>query len=136
MTREIKFRAWLKTNKIMTEIDKIDFINNEVAFGFYEGSIDAVELMQYTGLKDKNGKEVYEGDLFYYTCPRECLERLCKITYCPDKMGIEVVQICENEEEPIWAFVDGWETYETAKYLTTIEIIGNIYENPELLEDK
>jgi len=60
MTREIKFRAWLKTNKIMTEIDKIDFINNEVAFGFYEGSIDAVELMQYTGLKDKNGKEIYE----------------------------------------------------------------------------
>jgi len=65
--REIKFRAWYKENKIM--IDN-DFINKEASFFFLYDEINQewlrekdIILMQYTGLKDKNGKEIYSSDI-------------------------------------------------------------------------
>lgn len=135
--RKIKFRIFL---------DKMVYFGfKDIESGFLNTVLGKVciecdeidhKIMQYTSLEDKNGKEIYEGDLFYYTCDSDNLQRLCKVIYCPDKMGFDVVQIYENREEILAAFVDGWECYETPKYLRLIEIIGNIYENPELIKEE
>jgi uncharacterized phage protein (TIGR01671 family) len=77
-------------------------------------------LMQYTGLKDKNGKEIYEGDVI--------VTRLNS----PDN----------NEESLVVEFADGSfklkkeNTYYYFPFLLNVEVIGNIYENPELLDNK
>lgn len=69
MNREIKFRAFLKSNQLMYDVLTLDIIDNKVLINNEEKQLRGyvkyqdVELMQYTGLKDKNGKEIYEGDI-------------------------------------------------------------------------
>jgi uncharacterized phage protein (TIGR01671 family) len=110
MTRPIKFRAWDKEDKEM------------YAFDLYEALIDGVDsyseewpVMQYTGLKDRHGKEIYEGDIVHV---RE-----------KDFMGEEYgydqkVEMANGCWRPTMMFIVG----------NQVEIIGNIYSNPELLK--
>lgn len=113
--REIKFRAWDKKNKKML-IDFISIFNDTCEFDAHCDEED-LELMQYTGLKDKNGKgkEIYEGDLV------KSDEWVFEVVW--DEAGAWKYELRSNNWSPKMGVV-----------LTIAEVIGNIYENPELLK--
>lgn len=118
-----KFRAWLKNENKMMEVRVIDW-NNEVVDLFnphIEIPLDKIELMQSTGLHDKNGKEVFVGDIIKCTrgCPHEVyLEKEYGGTYIG---GMPAIYLKGIREGYAWT--------------GTEEILGNIYENPELLNE-
>jgi uncharacterized phage protein (TIGR01671 family) len=118
--REIKFRAWDRKNKKFIknniDYDKCEYYGN-IFVCFKCALSDCLEdyiLMQYTGLKDKNGKEIYEGDILEL--------KNAKISFIPRVI-----------------FVMAWDDTRTGWTLYSpkdeFEVIGNIYENPELLKE-
>lgn len=122
-----KFRAWLKKEQKMDNyIDHISWLEDElycIGDGItYMVSAEDLVLMQSTGLKDKNGKEVFVGDIIKCTrgCPHEVyLEKEYGGTYIGGMPAIYLKGLLSGY---------AWTEHE--------EIIGNIYENPELLEEK
>lgn len=119
--REIKFRAWDKKSKQFSHITARGgaFLYNNLILG---GDIKEMELMQFTGLKDKNGKEIYEGDVVEW-----------KPTVLDRKMRGKVIW---HEQSGAWFVLDDLGVYNHLGLLLNIktEIIGNIYENPELIK--
>ncbi|MMZ58247.1 YopX protein [compost metagenome] len=125
MSRPIKFRAWDVFAKEMDYEVTIDPDGKVAAFNPLDGqyvrgfSEDEKVLMQYTGLKDRNGKEIYEGDILR------------------DDRGIGEVEWVQEHcaymiftKEPSFYY-----HMESDGVLKNTEIIGNIYENTSLLED-
>jgi len=120
--RELKFRAWDKSvehlYEVQTLIDGGDAIGRYVLNGemrYIHLCADEIIVEQYTGLKDKNGKEIYEGDVL-------------ESTWNGDKAVV------------VWNNVEGeWEHYADfnaySKYGGSV-VIGNIHENPELLGEE
>ena len=119
-----KYRAWDKETKTMNGMAEIyRNRNQEIELRPRDENII---LMQSTGLKDKNGKEIFEGEIIRY--------------------NIDVVDIKRHQTLGFYTVLDGREGFfgdgmsiddfeEDAKeFSKTAEIIGNIYENPELLE--
>lgn len=120
LEREIRFRAWDKFKEIP---DMVYFDLDMLQEGktMLIGSIVDADVMQYTGLKDKNGKEIYEGDVI------------------KDWEEIDLYKVIWNK---VWACFDlervtrNNDTEQEIDDTYNCEIIGNIYENPELLKIK
>lgn len=138
MSREIKFRAWIKKGceSKMGEVTSINldegYINYIVCNEQNEIEIiglaylDEYILLQYTGLKDKNGKEIYEGDILKYNFPYDGkLKHTSPVTYLETQASFGVIDFYGNNI-PLYDIPAN----------NCFEIIGNIYENPEFLEEK
>ena len=124
--REIKFRAWY--NNTMWEMggSGITFLH---AFfrALTEGGTKVSDgtLMQYTGLKDKNGKEIYEGDIISYPLAGD---NKLVIEFAISKQGECFGQGSYGESIRSGFYIDGY-----YGNIEEAEIIGNKYEHPELL---
>lgn len=125
----LRFRAWHKTWEEMGKVKRIRFDDDgNVSTVLFKGKdfgsntkIDEIELMQSTGLKDKNGKEIFEKDIVDF------------------KGRKAIVKWHGSYASFIYEFVDELQNRTTewqSLYLSYyhFEIIGNVYENPELLE--
>lgn len=127
--REIKFRAWDKLLQCYTRGSMGLFINSKGEITFDAGT--RYIFQQYTGLKDKNGKEIFEGDWV-----RTANDSICSVVF-GDYYNDECEEECENKCHGIgFYFKDKGGYYllrEAVKGSNGYEVIGNIYENPELL---
>lgn len=116
-----KFRAYHKELKVMYEVLAIDLFNKAVTVKFDKEhyriySFDDIILMQSTGLKDKNGVEVFDGDIMFYE--QDCYQYTL-VKYDKDKLAFVLYDGCERLYHELWE---------------PGEVIGNIHENPELIE--
>lgn len=129
--REIKFRAW----------DNVDYISSPFTLSDLQGGkmqfTSDVQIMQYTGLKDKNGKEIYEGDVLRYPAKDEW-----------EKINYSCYEVFFHDGDANLDFNIGYTMYRMYNHgsvcggytpsfkpntVASMEVIGNIYENPELL---
>ena len=140
--REIKFRAWDLKTKTMHTVENINFCGRETVTVQYNPikkiSLDSVYLMQYIGVQDKNGVEIYEGDVIHwdpvrpvesYTPTYAKTKRLddyiiqwnaarCEFWAEPGELGHAYMNISQSDLSMNW------------------KVIGNIYENPELVNNE
>ena len=135
MSREVKFRGWDSVNEVMLPVESINFREGYVSLNEGDNSLtdtlEMIELMQYTGLKDKNGKEIYEGDIVIFSVKGS--KKINKTVMSFNKEhGAYLFGIYKGVKMPC-----GKKTRMnkyTRKSVNNVEVIGNIYENPELLE--
>ena len=134
--RVVKFRAWDKEIEKIYPVLKIDFVEEWVSMyskiaGRHYNWLNNLVLMQYTGLEDKNGVEIYEGDIL-------------ELRANPFNKKRDLFQVVFKDG----GFRDEWNNY-IGQYLPpdirnrqggrvrlneACEVVGNIYENPELLQ--
>ncbi|WLV84646.1 YopX family protein [Lacticaseibacillus zeae] len=116
MKREIKFRAWQPQVKRIFEVGDIDFIKEEVMLCHWGWeSLNDIDLIQYTGLHDKNGREIYEGDIV-----KNEYGKVMEVNYDPRSA----------------AFGVGDYYFGTIGSGKILEVIGNIYEDGGLGDNK
>lgn len=129
--RDIKFRAWDKRARQMYQVKNLgvgkegwtrtaENYDEQPETGYNKFYPSEVEVMQYTGLKDKKGKEIYEGDIVKVFSDKRWITG--KIIYEHSEFLVDVM----NNKDLNFGRVGIIEKF--------IEVIGNIYDNPDLLE--
>ncbi len=130
--REIKYKAYIKSLNLIVPILYLHLVTEEVEVDLTDGQghtslyrFDEVELLQYTGLKDKNGTEIYEGDVFInkWKVGHTSLHR---VYFCEKELAFMSLTNLNGDliKESLAGYAEGH----------NIRVTGNIYENPELLE--
>ena len=122
--KEYKFRAWDSLAEKMYSWTEL--LNQNLKNIFTIPEQCGYHLMQYTGLKDKNGKEIYEGDIIFIKGETKLLDIKGKVEYSNTFAQFIITNTGSivNETEPLGDYEE-----------ENIEVIGNIYDNPELLEE-
>lgn len=131
MSREIKFRAYDKKKEMWTNYQILDdtiFCIDKVTGVWHNHHHERFKdfgLSQYTGLKDKNGKEIYEGDILRYNFPYDMrLSYISPVSYLDTQSSFGIIDSYGNNI-PLYDI--------SANHY--FEVIGNIYENKNLLEE-
>lgn len=138
--RETRFRAIHKLTKHWFEDIHIIYQDGK-CFEDYRAledwrpmNLDQVAVMQYTGLKDKNGTEIYEGEVLKWDGGRTGISKLHS-DYIIEVLKSKHLDIELEEHTNSYMFNYDTSGYTFPSFLEEAEIIGNIYENPELLGD-
>ncbi len=138
MERVIKFRAW--DNDKMIDVKILEYVPEHKSFSGKAGfninhhlGIPAENLMQYTGLKDRNGVEIYEGDIitpcaYRKTTSEEWRKFKCEVIFYEGMFCLKPNGGLIQEHNPLYTSLG-----RGLKANNEYEVIGNIYENPELL---
>jgi hypothetical protein len=124
--RKIKFRAWDKENEKMMKVSSLHLENKEISVK-ENGTFHLFrmqDLMQYTGLRDKNGKEIYEGDIVLIKLDETSTWYKTVVGF---KKGAFIANLIDKEDY-VYIFHHGFTGDD-------FEIIGNVYENKNLLEE-
>ena len=131
--REIKFRAWWKPTKTIYKVGQVTLEKgtwnyepeNRENIGVCILYQPSFILMQYTGLHDKNGVEIYEGDIV-------------KLHYIKNGLAEITAVVAYHEDYAQYVITDtkyATDDYEPLSDYEDFEVIGNIYENKDLIED-
>ena len=122
MSREIKFRAWDKRHNSMEYINDLYWFEEN---GIHDFNDDNYIFMQNTGLKDKNGKEIYDSDIVKVTWGSGKIV-FYEVKYC-GSLGYHYLRDTKNkEDDDIICIYD----------YSQMDVIGNVFDNPKLLKNK